>query len=452
MSEDVLRHYQRGAQGGRGLSWRRKRRPFVRYSLLLLFVGLPLTALWLTRDSWDMGLLIPKDQHYALLFPDLIEGRKIIARSPLWQALPPELDARKFQEMLQQDFGLPEWLINNVAVGAVHVSGRDMTTFKDALVVTRMTRLGALLQRFSGWSDSVEPDFAGGLELRHITEAGLWLAVRGRVMLASRDRDALIKALVLSEGEALGAEVLEETLGSASGEMLQARVKPESLEWAAAQVNAAGLQCWLSDDAARAVLTCRLSDALRQQLEPLLSKARPVALQAPLPGALRISADFGMPAAQAWQAIAQSFGANFDAAAAAESLMAKEAQPIAGAALRGAVESLGNQWSLSYRGVNPMAFAPMPRFAALLSADAEFTRDLVRNFPPLPEGIGTWESIPRPSADGTYVELPLIGGMICIPCWRPMAASCSLPRRSRMGRNYWRRRRRFRNRQRMATC
>lgn len=420
MSEEVLRFYQRGARGGKGLRLRPKRPPIIRYTLLALLIGIPTYAWWTTRDTWPMGRLIPKDQHYALLFPDLIEGRKVIARSPLWEAVPEQFEARKFQEMLQQDFGLPEWLINNVAVGAVHISGKDTRTFSDALLVTRMTRLGALLQRFSGYSDALQEDYAGGLELRHVPEAGLWLAVRGRVMLASRDRQALIDALVLPEGEALGEGALEETLESAEQETLQARLHTDEVEWAAPHISAAGIQCWLSDDAARVVLTCRLSDAARERLAPLLAKAKPVALQPAIPGPLSIAADLGMPAAEAWQQVAALAGGSFDAAATLEGLVSEQARATAGPALRAAVEALGSQWSITYRGLNEMAFAPMPYFAAQFNANPALLRDFVRGFPPLPQGVGAWESVPRPSEDGRYVELPLIGGDDLHPVLAPL--------------------------------
>jgi hypothetical protein len=411
MSEEVLRFYQRGGRGGRGLRLGRKRRPVLRYIVLTLIAVVPASAFWFTRDTTAMGRLIPRDQQYALLFPDLIEGRKVIARSALWQALPPGVEAANMQQMLQEDFGLPEWLINNVAVGPVHVSGTDLEGFGDALIVTRMTRLGTLLQHLGRWTDAMELDPAGGLDLRRLKDAGLWLAVRGRVMLASRDRNALIRALVLTEEEALGEAAMEQTLETAAGEMLQARVRAEALPWASEHVSAAGLQCWLNDEAARAVLTCRLSDTAKGQWAPLLAKATPRALRPAPPGPLRISADLGLPAAQAWAAIASMFGVEgFDAAAAIEGLVEESVRPVAGPALRGAVEGLRSGWSISYRGINQMAFAPMPRFAGLFSADAAMLRALTKDFPPLPDGIPAWQSIPRLSADGRYVEMPLFGG------------------------------------------
>ncbi len=416
-----MRFYQRGAQGGRGLRLRPRRPPIVRYTLLGLLIGLPLAALWLTRDSWEMGEVIPKDQNYTIVFPNLIEGRQVIARSTLWELLPAESEVHALQAELTRDFGLPEWLVNNFLVGPVYVCGRDFETYEDAILVTRMTRLGTLLHVFSGWSDRIEPDPAGGLDLRRIKDTDISLAVRGRVLLASRDRNALIRALVLQPEEAIGAKGFEQTLANLKDEMIEVRMRPEAWSLASPHVNAAELHVWMDDTSARAVLACRLTDASRAFLAPVLAKAQPVALPGVLPGALRVSADLGLPAMESWSALAALFGTSFDPTATVVGLLKPEAQAVAGETLRVALQGLGTSWSLSYRGTNQLAMLPMPRFAGLFSSSTPWASEILTSMPALPEGVGAWESWPRASEDKRYIHIPMPGGKDVEPVIAPYA-------------------------------
>lgn len=419
MSEEVLRFYQRGAQGGRGLRLRPKRPPIIRYTLLALLIAVPVAALWLTRDSWDMGQVIPKDQNYTIVFPNLIEGRQIIARSTLWELLPADSEWRAMQGELTRDFGLPEWLVNNFLVGPVYICGSDFESFKDAVLVTRMTRLGTLLQLFSSWSDRVEMDPAGGLDLRRVKDTDVLLAVRGRVLLVSRDRNALIRSLVLQPDDSMGPEGFEQTLASLKDEMMELRVRPGAWATAAPHVDAAELHVWMDDANARVVLASRLTEASRDLLQPLLQKARPAALPPALPGALQLSANLGMPAAESWSAIATLFGGTFDPAESVVQLLKPEARSVAGDALRGVLKDLGPSWSLTYRGVNPWAMLPMPKFAALFDSRTPWNSGMLTAMPSLPEGVQPWEAWPRPSEDKRYIHIPLPGGKDLEPVIAP---------------------------------
>jgi len=419
VSEEVLRFYQRGARGGRGLSLRPKRPPYIRYALLTILIGVPLAALWSTRDSWDMGQVIPKDQNYTIVFPDLIEGRQVIARSTLWELLPPDSEWRAMQGELTRDFGLPEWLVNNFLVGPVYICGSDFETFKDAVLVTRMTRLGTLLQLFSGWSDRVEMDPAGGLDLRRVKDTEVLLAVRGRVLLVSRDRNALIRSLVLQPEDSVGPEGFEQTLASLKDEMVELRVRPGAWATAAPHVDAAELHVWMDDTNARVVLASRLTEASRNLLQPVLQKAKPVSLPPALPGALQLSVDLGLPAVESWSAIASLFGATFDPAESVVQLLKPEARATAGEALKGAFTNLGTSWSVSYRGVNPWAMLPMPKFAALFDSRTPWNSGMLTAMPSLPEGVQPWEAWPRPSEDKRYIHIPLPGGKDLEPVIAP---------------------------------
>lgn len=410
MSEEVLRSYPARITGARGLRLGRRRRPWVRYAFLSIVIGVPLYAWWVTRDTYPMGALIPKEQNYTLIFPDLIQGRNRIAQTSLWDALPPGHELRGMQAQLQNDFGLPEWLVNNIVAGVVHVSGRDVAGLTDAVLVTRMTRFGTLLERYRGWIDLIETDFAGGLQLHHVKPASLYYAVRGRVVVASRDRNALVQALVLTPDDALGEEGFEEAISGTKDELIEFRARPEQWPEAAQYLDGAEARVWLDEGAARIRMAGRLNAATRELYSSVLANARPVALPATLPGALALSVNLGVPAAESWGELGKLFGATMDPAAAVSGLLVESAQPVAGPVLASALERLGDGWSVTYRGLNPMAFLPLPRLAALFSCDTAWADEWIRSVPAPPEEVQAWESWPRVGGEGRYLHLPLVGG------------------------------------------
>jgi hypothetical protein len=292
----------------------------------------------------------------------------------------------------------------------VYVSGKDTSTYHDAVLVTQMTRFGTLLERFRGWSEQVEEDDAGGLQLRLIPSAGLYYAVRGRILLLSQDRSSLIRALVMLPEESIGSEDFATLLVSNQDALIEARVRTEATGGIATHADAAELRVWLDEDSVRLLLAARLNEASRELYAPVLGKAVPVALPSPLSGALELSADLGVPAAESWKAIGAVLGAELDVPGLATGLLENEVREAATPILASGLAQLDSGWTLSYLGMNPMAFVPMPRFAASFGCNAAWAQSWLRSMPPPAEGVQPWQSWPRYSDEGAYLHLPLMGG------------------------------------------
>jgi len=118
-------------------------RKLIAAGLLLLLIWL----FWTTRDNWPMERLVPEDQTFHLRAQHLLVTRQKAADSAFWSLgmLPEQYQA--IPQWLSSDFGLPEWVLNNLVSDVCYVSGTDLNKFSDLLVVTRMSRIGCLLER-----------------------------------------------------------------------------------------------------------------------------------------------------------------------------------------------------------------------------------------------------------------------------------------------------------------
>ncbi|MCC6142493.1 MAG: hypothetical protein IT368_01680, partial [Candidatus Hydrogenedentes bacterium] len=195
-----------------GLGKRRRRGQagiWIRRGLLAAIVLSVVWFFWSTRDSYSMEELIPADAQYRVYINGLVPKREEIVASPVWALAPEESVLGRLQAQLAANLGFPEWILNNLVYGLCQFSGRDTDAFSDMIFVTRMSRIGCVIERFRSFALDVEDDLAGGLELRRIREPELYYAVRGRVLVLSPSRKAVIDAVTLLPDEALPESALE---------------------------------------------------------------------------------------------------------------------------------------------------------------------------------------------------------------------------------------------------
>ena len=144
---------------------------------------------------------MPAESAYTLVAYDYMNKRTGLAGSPAWKALSPEQQEKQYPEFLRHNFGFEDWMLRHFLGPVVHISGHDVDGFPDAVLVTRLTRLGSLIERVMRWSPRFESDRAGGLRLRRDEEENYVYAVRGRALIVSRDRSAIIEALTLTPSQ-----------------------------------------------------------------------------------------------------------------------------------------------------------------------------------------------------------------------------------------------------------
>ncbi|MBI1319499.1 MAG: hypothetical protein GC168_11220 [Candidatus Hydrogenedens sp.] len=421
MSETI-----RSYTGGANLR-RRRRPPVVRYVLLFLLLGVFSWMWFVTRDTHEAGELVPLGQQYELFVSDLLGGREAIAGSSLWEIAPESVASPELREALRNDFGIPAWVLNNYTLGPFHISGNNLPSFDDALIVSRITRVGCLLERFRGWSDQIEDDFAGGLRLRHVPSAGIYYAIRGRILLASSSRKTLVRALTLRPDEAVGQEHIEEAATSRRDEIAHARVLCAGWPEAAAYFEAAEARVWLAGKESRLWLAGRMTDEARSRWSALLEHARPGRLLNPAPGAVQLSVNLGLSLPDAASAAAALAGTpNYRLLDTLQSLLPEESRAFAAPVMEDFVSHLGAGFGVTWRGANPLEMIPMPKIALVLQCDPAWAGEWVGSMPAVPDTVQPWESWPRAAEEPDRVYIPAVAGPDFEPTFAPFGAGMLL--------------------------
>lgn len=347
---------------------RRQRRRLVRNVILVLIAVLGTAFYWNTRDNRPMARLVPKDPAYQLCATDLLLNRKEIAASRVWELAPADSPAPKVRAALAGDFGLPEWILNNLAYGIGLVSGGDLRDYDDAIFVTRISRIGCGLEWLRGFANGIDDDDAGGLALRHVKDADTYYAIRGRVLVASRSRDALVHALTLREDEALSDADLVAAQAAADGRNLLAIIRPAEGDPLGAQFERVELTFALTRDAvqldSRAVPRAQFAPELAAIFGPAKGS-----LPQPAEGLVEIAVDLGRPFTEVWPALSLAFPGN----PALQAVRGALEQVATGAGERApmlekVVASLGSGVSFSWTGVDLHEMLPAPQ--VLLQIDA----------------------------------------------------------------------------------
>ncbi len=410
---DVVRNFSWGGNlRKRRRDLRRRAAGRIGRSVLFLVLVAAFAALWLSRDNYEMGALIPKDRPFQACVVDVMRKQEMLGSSRLWELLPAGDTTRDGFAKLSADPPLPKWLLNNISTGISHWSGSRPDDFSDLLVVTRMTRIGCLAEQIIHWLPGIESDNAGGLHLRHVPGASLYYAVRGRVLLASPSRRTLAHALTLDAEEAVGRAAVAEWSKAAAGADLYGRIDPAAVPELKGAFDAVQFSLWLEPTAVRASVKALVGDVWRQRFAGLLEGAAPRDLRAAPDGCVMLSADFGKPVGEALTQLAKAFGKEELAAA----WLASDAPPVpaefapAAALVQGVVRGAGSGLRLSWTGIDVSDMAPVPILAGSVDGGVVALAPLILAPPAVPAEIPTVDALPRVDAEKKLVWLPLVGG------------------------------------------
>ena len=384
--------------------------------LTFLFVG-SIYFFWSTRDNHDANEFVAADQKYAFIVADVLSNRSVIAQSQVWNALPPEWGVEGIQNVLLQESGLPDWVLNNLITGDIYISGDDIDSFSDSVLVARMSRVGDLLEQMHRFSGSIEKDHAGGLDLRHLPEPDVYYAVRGRYLVASFARNALINALTISPENRMAPDVFAKTMQQSGAEHVRGLMAFHADDaWGEVFES---ISFALRIDANEAHLKCHatLRDMWRERFQKLVGGVQPQPLVMPPPGAMAaLSANFGQSLESVWTGLGEAFGWTYftpeqwatwkripdDGQAGLPQLATRVLGP------------LGPDIRVSLQGIDVNEMVPVPEIVVVAEAEPQAVDLTFAELAAAPPAIAPW----RLDETQRRLHLPMFGG----PSIEPTAA------------------------------
>ncbi len=352
---------------------------------IFLILVLVVLFFWVTADSYDQSSFIPAGQAYNLIITDPLEKRINIADSKVWNLFPQDSKLAAVSGLLKNDFGFSESARKHLVAAPCHVSGNDMEDFSDILISTKMTRLGTLLEKLHLFTPGISTDTAGGLKLRKLDEYNLFYSVRGRVLIASTSREAIVRALSQDQSNAVTPDEFVRALAEAGPEDVRGNVR-FSKDIPAGNLYK-NLNFALRFDSHSVNLMCRgiPADAMRDKLQKLLDGSAPKKLAAPPEAMLTVSADFGKPAMLTWTALEDLFGSEFFS----QEQWARWENPDANEANNGAkLPQMLTQlaafseggFRLAWTGVDMNAMVPLPEVVGVFDTKQADIKDLLLEF------------------------------------------------------------------------
>lgn len=409
---DVLRNYSWGGNPRKRRRDLRRRAGRVGGWVLVAAALLLAAALWTTRNSHDMGGLVPADGAVHASVDEIMRKRDLLARSRIWDLFPEESAARGAAKAATGELPVPEWLLNNLSTGVSHWVSPRLDDFSEVLLVTRMTRIGCLAAKLSRFLPGIEGDHAGGLRLCKVADAGLYYAVRGRILLASPSRRALVHALTLDGKEALGEGALKAWVAGATGADLFGRIDPATHALLSGWFDRVEFTLRVAPEGASAAVRAHLNDGRRGMFAAQLQGVSPQRLTAPPSGPLALSASLGLPLREALPRVAAVMGREAAVAAFLEAPAPDTAAPwgaFAGLA-RAVLLQAGSGLRLSWRGMDVDEMVPVPLVVATVDGGAEALAALRESPPAPPKDNPEIDWIPRVEPETGIIHVPLVGG------------------------------------------
>ena len=373
--------------------------------------------LWVTRDSYDVAECLPAGQGFSLVISEPLSSLDRAGQSRLWKAVPAAWSQQISAQRMAQQTGMPDWVVNNLFHDRLFLFGNDTQHFGDVVAITRMTRIGTLLERFHRIAPGIERDYAGGLFLRKVTDSQIFYAVRGRLLILSPSRNALIHSLTLTPEDTLAEEAVANLTQSGTEDLRGVlTLGPEHPLGQYFHQIAFALR--IDGDVAHAKCRGELKPEWKSSHGTLFEKARPVPLGVPPSGMVEVSANFGIPVAQLWPALGALYPAEW---------MSKEqwdawAAPSADGTIRasqfitGLVGDKGPGVRLSLTGIDTNEMLPMPLLVGTLDGNVSGLKTLFQAIPAPPEGVMAWDAYPRYDDAKGMVRVPCIGGPSLEPC------------------------------------
>lgn len=413
---DAVRNYTTLGRGSYSAS--SSGRGWIRRLLVVVLLCGFIWLYWTTRDTYPIERLVPREQTFHLQAEHLLASRMKAADSPLWNlGLIPE-EYKSIPGWLGNDFGLPDWVLNNLVSDVCHVSGTDFSAFSDLLVVTRMSRIGCLIERYHRFVDGIEDEYAGGLQLRRMVDTDMYYAVRGRTLVFSPSREALIGCLSQRDEDAI--ESLENVVAASGGDVQGKVVLPED--------NSFGQYFERADFAltfapSSITFACRgeVRPDWRGPLERLTRSSSGNGAKVPADGSVVVAGDFGAPLPEVWRVVDEisngALGAFVGESPLLQRIPADNASWIQFA--DDFAGSLGTSFYLRWAGFDLDGVVPLPEMELAFAPDRGALRAVLEAIPGIQNGGAPEDGVPYRDPETGVVHCPIGWGGIVEPVIAP---------------------------------
>lgn len=294
MSEVERSYSRRGRGGATGGSLPQQGSFLFTRAVILLVVGSIIFAFWISRDTHDIEVFIERDPNSLFVVQELLQNRERFFASPVWNGLSDSAKSNSVATVLATPLSVPEWVSRNVIGRYALVTTQHETRSDQAVYMTKMSRVGTVLERVLRPTRVTRSEKSGGLRLRVLSEAGLFYAVRGRVLLVSASRRALIHTLTLSDDERLPEGEWDDSVWNLGPDLVRGHVtlSPDS-RWSD-YFGSIAFAFELNDTEGALRIRVRPNENLYSKLVPQLRGKEATKLIRPLPGALTLSTDLGI--------------------------------------------------------------------------------------------------------------------------------------------------------------
>ncbi len=410
---DVVRNYTWGNLKRRRRSVHHRSRGLAKF-LLPVFAVMIVGYLWLTRDNYMPNEFIPADSGVEIYMLNPVDKRTDIFSSRVFSLAPEGSEAHGVVNQLAGELPLPEWLLNNICAGPFHVSAASADHLGDAVIMTRMTRVGTLTSRLASFAPQVHVEYTGGLRLRYIPDASLYYAVRGRTLLVSMSRNRLVYALTLHPTNALEASQYRQGVLAATQADLFCRLGPEAFPWTPPVFAQMETALRVGSDTVHLTTNGTLSPAFTEHYTPFLATLTPQPLPMPLDGFLTTSVAANMDLPALLTHLSESLPA---LAAAAEMLAEPQPEDMTAeliedmqTLLQQALRSTGSRMRFAWSDLDPYEMMPAPLISATFDINTYDVIALFERVAPAPEVSSGVDLAPRLDEEHMLAYAPFVGG------------------------------------------
>lgn len=401
--------------GGRpiSISRRGRRRRIGRFIVAGVIVFL-VWAFWISRDTHPVAEFVPAGRSVEAVLPHAAVARYRVAASRVWDGVP-QAWVGSAPEAIAGNRDLPDWIVGNLIGGSAVVVADDVAAWSDAVFVARMTRAGCVIERALRWRPANDADWAGGLRLRYWGPGGLHYAVRGRTLVASPSRDALVAALTLTPERRVPAESVKAALSDTGSEDARGTWTLPLDSPLGEAVEEIRFAVRVDENEATVRLRATFRSEAAHALEPYLLDAESPQLPAAFSGPLAISANLGTNVENAWRALGEIVDVPWLTAKQWQDWRREDDGRSAAALLTGLLGPMGPAMRVTWQGIDMDEMSPTPILVGSIAGRRADAEALLASLPSPEDSRRVADARMTFDTDLGRVEAPLMSGPSMAP-------------------------------------